>query len=214
MTIRTLTSLLFLFGFVSFLLWCWFNFGHFCCLLSSLFLSLSFTHIGTHKNKINWMLQQQLDFRATTYHYALFPCEAMHVYLLMCLCAQMCVHSLENVLTAPSFLPLLPSHLLKKFWSLNLLFFIPSEVQQECYLFGNQSALTEMLFSLHPHPPTQHTHILARTHACTYIYTTFQLPGVLGRLAAEGSTTTPPTPKHASEQRAREHRHPQTHTHG
>lgn len=33
-----------------------------------------------------------------------------------------------------------------------------------------------------------------------------QFPGVMRRLAAEGLTTTPPTPKHATEQQ--EHKHP------
>lgn len=57
--------------------------------------------------------------------------------------------------------------------------------------------LAEMLFSPHPHPPTRHTH----THTRARISPAPQLPGVLRRLAAEGWTT-PPTPKHASEQRA------------
>lgn len=78
-----------------------------------------------------------------------------------------------------------------------------------CYLIGNEWNFLQRL-ALQP------THSCLRTHAharkCTRINTASQLPGALRRLAAEGSTMTPPTLKHASEQQA--HEHPQqSHTH-
>lgn len=99
------------------------------------------------------------------------------------------------------------SHLVKHSDLRDLRFF-DFEVKQEYYLFGNQSECSQRCSFHSTHTLLRNTHIHTRTH----INTAFQLPGVLRRLAAEGSTT-PPTPKHASEQRAHEHRHPQGHMH-
>lgn len=181
-----------------FLLSHYFHLSYACAL--SLALSLSHTHTATQtKGDGSKTAGLQADNILLAY-LSVHP----RMYISVCVRTNLCVHSFEMIISSHTHthtsLLLIPES--------STFLFLLKWSSSAIHLVINCMPI-DIQFSLHPHPPTQHTH--THTSFRVHINTVFELPGVLRRLAAEGSTTTPPTPKHASEQRAHKHRHPPTH---